>query len=154
MRATLKRGVRKRDMSSMDPEEDLAYRKALLKYSASFMSNAKWLSLFQAVIRANVEIQRAEWRFLDSSHSVWVSFPSEGDLLPTRFADGKFQPFEYRWLESVYIPNSYRPVRDVGYVRRQDTESVVRVLANAGQFPIEVSADGITIRAYRRDSAT
>jgi hypothetical protein len=137
----------------MNPEDDLAYRKVLSKYGASFMSNAKWLSLFKAVIRARIEIQHAEWRFLDTTHSVWVSFPTDDDLLPTRFADGKFQPFEYRWLESVYIPHSYRPVHDVGYERCQDTGAVLRVLAEAGQFPIEVSADGITIRAYRRDSA-
>ncbi len=134
----------------MTSDEDIAYRKALAKYSASFMSDAKWLKLFRAIIQAGIHVERAEWRFIDSAHSMWKSFPSETDLTPTRFADGKFQPFGYRWLESVYVPRTFRPVADVGFERQQDTAAIVAALALAGQFNIEENADGITIHAYRR----
>ncbi len=130
--------------------EDIEYRKALTKYEASFMSDAKWLKLFRAIIQAGIHIERAEWRFIDTAHSMWKSFPAEKDLLPTRFADGKFQPFEYRWLESVYIPGRFRPIADVGFERQQDTEAIIAALASVGQFNIEENADGITIHAYRR----
>jgi len=80
----------------MSEKEDLAYRKAMAKYSAALMSNAKWLSFFRALIHAGVTVERAEWRFIDSSHAIWMSFPAEHNLMPTRFADGKFQPVEYR----------------------------------------------------------
>jgi hypothetical protein len=132
--------------------EDLEYSKALAKYSASFMNNAKWLSFFRAIIQAGIKVERAEWRFIDSTHSIWESFPDERDLLPTRFADGKFQPIEYRWLESVYIPNSFRPKAGVGYELRQDTGAMVNALAKVGQFPIEESATGIALQAYRRQN--
>ena len=128
--------------------EDLTYRKAVAKYSASFMSNAKWLSFFRTLIQAGITIERAEWRFIDSSHSIWMSFPAERDLRPIRFADGKFPPFEYRWLESVFIPHSFKPTPGVGLTRAQDTAGIVAALAQAGQFPIEKSAEGLVLRAY------
>lgn len=134
-------------------DDEREYEKALSKYSASFMSNAKWLRLFNAVIQAGLNIERAEWRFIDSNHCFRQSFPTSNDLLPTRFADGAFQPIEYRWLESVFIPGSYRPTPGVGYERRQDIAAVLTALKKAGQFEVEESAGGITIHAYRRQTA-
>ena len=136
----------------MRPNDDREYQKAMSKYSASFMSDAKWLKLFRAIIQAEIQINRAEWRFIDSTHSIWESFPSSDDLMPTRFADGRFQPFEYRWLESVFIPCSYKPIPGVGYERQQNTAAVLAALAAVGQFPIEESTIGITINAYRRQT--
>jgi hypothetical protein len=137
----------------MSHDEDLKYSKALAKYSASLMSDAKWLSFFRAITHAGITVERAEWRFIDSTHSIWQSFPSENDLLPTRFADGKFQPFEYRWLESIYVPSSFKSTVGVGYERHQDTGAIVDTLAKVGQFPIEESAGGITLQAYHRQNA-
>lgn len=132
----------------MPEDEELTYRKAVAKYSASFMSNAKWLSFFRALIQAGIAIERAQWRFIDSSHAIWMSFPAEHDLMPTRFADGKFQPFEYRWLESIFIPHRFKPVPNAAFEREQDTAAMLEALAQAGQFPIEASADGLVLRAY------
>jgi len=137
----------------MMSDQDLKYRKSLAKYSASFMSNAKWLSFFRSIIQAGIIIERAEWRFIDSTESMWKPLPSEHDLLPTGFADGKFQPFDFRWIESIYIPASFKPIEGVGYERHQDTEAVIGALAEAGQFQVEVSANGVKLHAYRRQSA-
>ena len=128
--------------------EDIEYRKAASKYGVSHMSNAKWLKFFRAVISVGVTLDRVRWKFIDTEHFVELSFPGEQDLEPTRFADGKFQPFEYRWLESVFIPHAFKPRAGVGYVQKQDTAAVVAVLEKTGQFPIEVSPEGITIRGY------
>jgi hypothetical protein len=125
----------------------------MANYDASFMSNAKWLRLFRAVMQAGVSIERAEWRFIGSAHSIWQSFPSEHDLMPTRFADGKFHPFEYRWLESVFIPSRFRPTVGVGYEREQNTNAIVAALEIAGQFSIENSEKGVTIHGYHRRPA-
>lgn len=130
--------------------EDIEYQKALAKYEASYMSDAKWLKLFRAIIHAGIHIEHAHWKFIDSTHAYWKSFPAEKDLTPTRFADGKFQPFEYRWIESVFVPHRFRPIADVGFERHQDTEAMVTALELAGQFNIEETADGITIHAYKR----
>jgi hypothetical protein len=142
--------VTARGERNVSRDEDVEYRKAASRYGASFMSNAKWLKLFRAVIDAGIAVERAQWRFIDSEHSIQVSFPEERDLGPTRFADGKFQPFEYRWIESVYVPNVFRPTPSVGYEKRQDTGALVAALEKVGRFPVEVSPDGITIVGYRR----
>lgn len=131
---------------------DIEYRKALAKYSASFMSNAKWLRLFRALINSGLVIEKACWKFIDSEHSEWKSFPEERDLMPTRFADGKFQPFEYKWIESVFVPARYRPIQNVGYEKTQDVSALVAVLAAEGQLPIVQSEEGLTIHAYQRRS--
>lgn len=133
----------------MNQSEDAAYRKAASKYSVSYMSNAKWLKLFRTVISAGVPLEQARWKFIDTEHFVEVSFPTERDLEPTGFADGKFQPFEYRWLESVFIPHAFKPKVGVGYEKKQDTVAVVAALEKAGQFPVEVSPEGVTICGYR-----
>ncbi|HET7126521.1 MAG TPA: hypothetical protein VFI26_05455, partial [Lysobacter sp.] len=84
-------------MSDIAPaSNDHEYARASAKYSASFMSNAKWLKLFQAIISSGVKIERAEWRYIDSAAVDHNALPEDCDLLPTRFADGRFQPFEYK----------------------------------------------------------
>jgi hypothetical protein len=129
--------------------EDAEYQKASSKYSASYMSNAKWLKLFRAVISAGVKLECVRWKFIDTEHSVEASFPEERDLEPTGFADGKFQPIEYRWLESVFIPHVFKSKAGVGYEKMQDTAAVLAALEKAGHFPVEVSQEGITILGYR-----
>lgn len=113
------------------------------------MNIAKWLKQFLAVISAGISLERAQWKFIDMAHFVEVAFPVELDLEPTRFTDGKFQPFEYRWLEFVFIPHSFKPKVDVGNEKKQDTVSVLAALEKAGQFPVEFSSEGVTIRGYR-----
>jgi hypothetical protein len=113
------------------------------------MSNSKWLALFRAIIKAGITIERAEWKFIDSAHSIWQSFPSEHDLLPTGFADGKFQRFEYRWLESVHIQSSFKPKKGVGYEWHQDIGAIVNILAKVGQFPVEESSGVRRSRNWR-----
>ena len=116
----------------MQPNEDRSYLRVRSRYGASFMSNTKWLRLFNAIIAAGLVIERAEWKVIGIDHSFRESFPGSDDLLPTKFSDGRFQLLEYRWLESVFIPKSYQPIADVGCKRRQDTVSLLAVLANAG----------------------
>jgi hypothetical protein len=134
----------------MQLNEDIGYQKAVAKYSASFMSDAKWLKLFRTIIASGVSIEHAVWFVIDSPHSFTTSFPSEHDLLPSRFKDGKFQPFEYRWIESVYIPNRFKPIIGVGYEREQHTSAIITALDAVGQFPIEEMDDGVRIYAYRK----
>jgi len=137
------------DFMDMAAIEDRRYKNAIAKFSASFMSDAKWLRFFHEVIRSGVPIEQAAWQYLGATSPIWQSFPQVNDLMPTRFADGKFQPWEYRWLESVFIPAAFKPTPGVGYERKQDVEAVAAKLGAAGQFPIEVSAAGLTLRAYQ-----
>ena len=143
--------VGRRDGMRVDEtDEDRSYRTAAAKYRASHMSNSKWLRFFRAVIDAEVDLPRVRWSFIDSDHSIWVRFPSARDLLPNRFADGRFQPFEYRWIETVFIPHAYRPEPSVGFERAQDTAAVQRAVSAAGQFPLYKSEEGVELIAYAR----
>jgi hypothetical protein len=138
-------------MSQSDAQsEDEKYRKALSNYSASFMSDSKWLRLFRAINAAGISLPKVQWSYIDSDHSDWISFPEEHDLSAHRFADGKFQPFEYRWIESIFIPRRYQEIADVGYEEEQDADSVIEALSAAGQFEIAQSEDGITIYGYKK----
>jgi hypothetical protein len=132
----------------VNKSEEIEYQKAATKYSASFMNDAKWLKLFRTVISAGIPLERVQWKFIDTEHFIEASFPDEWDLLATGFADGKFQPFEYRWLEFVFIPNAFKPTAGVGYEKKQNTAAVVAALEQVAQFPIEVSPEGVTIRGY------
>ena len=130
--------------------EDEEYRKVLSRYTTSYMSDSKWLRLFRAVNSAGISLPKVKWSYIGYDHSEWISFPEEHDLSAHRFADGRFQPFEYRWIESIFIPRRYRPVADVGYEEEQDTDGVVEALSAAGQFEISQSEDGITIYGYKK----
>ena len=125
------------------------YRRKVARYSGSFMSDAKWVRLFTAAARSGIAIARAKWAFIGTDHVMWEALPEESDLLPHRFLDGRFQPFEYRWIESIFVPWEYRPDPSVGYTRKQDVGALRRALEAVGQFQLEEDDEGLTIVAYR-----
>ncbi|HBF28767.1 hypothetical protein [Rhizobium sp.] len=137
----------------MHTSKDIAYQKALDNYDASFMNNTKWLRLFCTVINAGIPIKQASWKLIDLPRAMLMPFPDFHELLPTRFSDGRFQPFEYKWIESIFVPHRYRPIANVGYEKIQDTTALWVALTSAQeQFPVEQSDTGITIRGYHRKS--
>ena len=80
------------------------YDKFAKRFSASYMSNAKWRKLFLAWVQSQVDVQHAEWSYIDSSNVSVIPLPRERDILETHFADGRFQPTEYKWTRSIRIP--------------------------------------------------
>lgn len=130
--------------------QDDQYLKAVSAYSVSLMSDTKWRKLFRLLSRAQVKVERATWHFIDLPHPMTQGLPREDELAETRFRDGRFQPFEYKWIRSIEIPREYRPIANVGYAKQQPIDKLVEVLEAAGQFPIEETPDGIAIIAYRK----
>ena len=128
---------------------DRAYERASRRYSASFMSNAKWLRLFRAAAKSPAASALARWELISESDHFWQPLPYESELLPSRFQDGRFQPFEYKWIRSVFVPREYRPVARVGFVRQQPVEALRQAIEAVGQFQLEETPDGLTIVAYR-----
>jgi hypothetical protein len=128
---------------------DDEYRKVAARFSVSYMSDAKWVKLFTAVARSGITIERARWTMLENDHTFSQGMPQEYDLRPSRFEDGKFQPFSYKWIRSIFIPREYRPYPDVGYTVRQDVAGVRAAIERVGQFQLEESEDGLSILAYR-----
>ncbi|MGY8872259.1 MAG: hypothetical protein ACKVJE_17620 [Pseudomonadales bacterium] len=129
---------------------DLEYKKASQKYSVSHMNNSKWLKLFSAWADSDVEIDVSHWKFIESEHEEVHCLPKAHDLLQNRFADGRFQPFEYKWILSIFIPRTYKPVSNVGFKREQDIEKLKSIANSLGQFPIFDVDSGIEIRGYEQ----
>jgi hypothetical protein len=125
------------------------YRKATARYSVSSMSNAKWVKLLTAVARSGIGIVRSQWKYIDDGRCVWNAMPSEDDLLPNRFADGRFQPLEYKWIEWVFVPHEFATVEGAGHRTKQDTHGLLRVIREVGQFDFEESPEGVRLYAYR-----
>jgi hypothetical protein len=124
------------------------YSKYSKNFSVSYMNNAKWRKLFGALASANVGVRKAEWSFIDSDHTMKLPLPSENDLLEKRFADGRFQPFEYKWILCIKIPQQYRFKDKVGYYVKQDVELIKNIASELGEMPIFETEDGIEIRGY------
>ena len=119
-------------------------------YDAAYMSNSKWQKLFRALIANGIEVERAEWWLSGEIQPFLHRFPAESDIGEAGFLDGKFPPVEYRLIEKVVIPHSFRPELQRDYTTQQVTSQIVYVLEGAGKFPIEVSADGLSIVANSR----
>jgi hypothetical protein len=124
------------------------YDKYASRFSVSHMNNAKWRKLFLAWARSGIEISHAEWSYIDSENIDILPLPQEYDVLEERFADGRFQPFEYKWIRKIKIPHQYRPKLEIGYEKKQDTATLKRIASDLGQFPIFNMADGIEVRGY------
>ncbi len=129
---------------------DLEYKKASQKYSVSHMSNSKWLKLFSAWAESGIDIEVSRWKFIDSEHEEDHCLPKSYDLLQNRFADGRFQPFEYKWILSISIPRTYKPISTVGFEREQDVEKLKSIAKTLGEFPIFDTQNGIEIRGYEQ----
>jgi len=114
------------------------------------MSNSKWYKLFVTWDKSGIEIEFSEWSFIGSDHKEVHRLPYENELYDERFSDGYFQPFEYKWIESIYIPNTYRPISGVGFERKQDIEGLIRSASTVGKFPIFRTSGGIEIRGYEK----
>ncbi|MEM9760817.1 MAG: hypothetical protein AAF933_16375 [Pseudomonadota bacterium] len=130
---------------------DRAYARAARRFSMSFMSDAKWRKLFAALIAARCELECAEWWWINSPTPCVKRFPREHEVLEKRFADGYFQPTEYRWIERIRIPRFWRPYKGVGLERQQDLEAVSAVMTAAGAFQLEWETGGaaLTLYAYK-----
>jgi hypothetical protein len=114
------------------------------------MNNSKWLKLFSAWAESDVEIDMSLWRFIDSEYEEIHSLPRKDDLMQNRFVDGRFQPFEYKWILSISIPRIYKPIANVGYEREQNIGLLKSIASAIGQFPIFDTENGIEVRGYER----
>ncbi len=124
------------------------YLKYSKRFSVSYMNNTKRRKLFVALADANINVQQAEWSFIDTDHTITLPLPGRCDLLETRFADGRFQPFEYKWIHRIRISKQFRLKDKIGYYIEQDLDAIKSIASNLGQMPVFETNEGIGIRGY------
>lgn len=130
------------------PKDD-AYAKAVAVYGVSYMSDAKWVRLFNAIIDAEIDLPFVRISYIDWDRTTWKRFPRRSDVLPERFADGAtYEPFEYKWIESIFIPREFTYGETDRRVRSQDVAAVEAALHRVGRFCLELDEQGLTIWAY------
>jgi hypothetical protein len=107
------------------------------------MSNAKWRKLFVALERAGIAIPVSRWKYVgDPQWREVRHLPVESDLESEGLRDGRFPPVRFRDIEEIQIPRG--DVTD----SQARFELIAKVLAAAGQFPVTVGQDCLSIRAY------
>lgn len=124
--------------------------KQIERFQTRLMSNARWRDFFPAVAGADPGSSYSGWKLVAEEHTWAHRMPRGLDLRGTHFADGHFQPFEYRYVEWIFIPRRYKPYPGVGLAREQDVDGLVEALERTGKrFPFEVDARGFTIFGYK-----
>jgi hypothetical protein len=124
--------------------------KRIRGFQHAFMSNTKWRTLFREIIASNINIEYAIWKIADAEEVMIKRMPYEVDLHTTRFQDGLFQPFEYKYIEYIRIPREYKPYQQVGLVKYQAINELHAYLSQTGrQYPLFLQSDSLTIQAYK-----
>ena len=117
------------------------------------MSNAKWRKFVGSVENCGVEIVESHWKWVgDDRVQIHRRFPRVSDLNEVGFADGRYYPAEFKYIESVLFPrfratagpDSRRPLPQVA----QPLHIIESALASCGRLPVFESENGLSIVAY------
>lgn len=130
-------------------------RVARARFSHALMSDTKWRKIFAAVNEAGLSPQWIAAKFIESEHIGLLRWSGIGTMgAPHAWID-TFErgPIELRSIEWILVPSVYSeergspgvPPREV----RQDFEAIRLLLESLGQFPLEVSAEGLRIIGYK-----
>ncbi|AMV40599.1 hypothetical protein [Planctomyces sp. SH-PL62] len=134
----------------MIPSRRDAYRRLAWDAKASCMSDARWRKVLGAIADAELGLCHASWKFLDSDQLHDWGVPDRNHILPSRLADGRFQPEEYRWIEWIHFPRSWHPDPASAFAYEQDLEGLKRVLDSVGKLQVREDERGLTLFGYVR----
>lgn len=127
---------------------DQRHEELAAKYQYSFMSDTKWRRAFTAIAGSGVKIERAIWRFIDGEAPWETGLPSVEELDERRLRDGRFQPVEYRWIESIFIPRTFRRRKEIVLDIEQPVDAVIDALRREGDFFLQIRDEGVTVVGY------
>lgn len=122
------------------------------KFSASFMSNAKWRKLFSSL--DHLKLKQAYWKFVGRDEEFRDIFLEEEDLMERFVGDCGLAggPFSYRRIEWVEIPSvgknpAYENIPHMNF--SQDIEEVKNILNSIGELEYELAERGIKIFGHK-----
>ncbi|WP_033298911.1 hypothetical protein [Psychromonas ossibalaenae] len=136
----------------MDAHKDKALRG---KYSLALMSNHKWRKLFLVMAEYGSDFSGIEYHFTDTDNIFYGHAPSVQQVWESAIDDpvqGAGGPVEYKYIESILIPNVYlyRAYKNAPLTERPlNVKAFIDALEQVGSFPITEMEKGIVIHGYK-----
>lgn len=118
------------------------------RFQHSWMSNAKWRKVLSSIAATHSNVTQCEFKCIDSDYITKVRTPQGRDVEQVRFADGAFQPFEYRWLEWFRFPRCVKPHPGVGYVVEQEVERLKTEIEAAAEAMLTLDDEYLWLFGY------
>ncbi|MDH3739210.1 MAG: hypothetical protein OER92_08440 [Alphaproteobacteria bacterium] len=124
-------------------------------FSTALMSDTKWRKLITALDKADIRLEQAVVKFVDTNDIHSVRMPKISALHPPKpFIDTiEFGPLELRAIEWFEIPavavwprsNNLPPRRS-----EQDIDAARAIVEGLGKYPVEQTSTGLRIIGYIR----
>jgi len=122
------------------------------RFTASFMSNAKWRKLFIAIDRPELNLNQAVWKFIDSDIEIRGSLTKSDELMEEYVGDYGLGPFAYKHIEWLELPRKGIPhgFEKIPFKHwEQDIEGAITILKSIGQFELENTDAGVKIYGFK-----
>lgn len=129
--------------------------KELSRFSASFMSNAKWRKLFSVINNGSLPISWCTWRMVGDKHPVEGKLPVLTRLSDSHVGDcGALNgPFPFKAIEWLLLPHKfgYRSYDNapMKYIT-QDLKEIAQTIDSIGKCEYELTQDGLKIYGYKK----
>jgi hypothetical protein len=123
-----------------------------IRFTASFMSNAKWRKFFIVIDKPELNLKQAIWKFIDSEHEIRGWLPKSDELMERYVGDYGLGPFAYKHIEWLEIPETGIPL---GFEKvpfkywHQNINEVISTLNSVGQFEIQRTERGVRIYGFK-----
>ena len=121
------------------------------RFTAYFMSNAKWRKLFTILHKPELGIEQLLWKYVDDE--LVTRHPLPYFTFRRQLFSGPGGEDYLKRIEWVEIPRLHIPPRwkQIPFKHRpQDVERAVKLLNMAGKFELERTNEGVRIYGYRK----
>lgn len=116
------------------------------------MSDTKWRKLIDALDQPGLDLGHCVIKFVGDPELRATYRPGRASLYPgSGWIDASLGPIRLRTLEWLMFPRrfEYRASRTTpAKTFEQDVDQAARVLASLGEYPVEVSDEGLLVRGY------
>lgn len=122
------------------------------KFTASYMSDAKWRKLFTELDVPDLMLNQCYWKFVDCEHEILGWFTKSEELMDKFVGDYGSGPFAYKRIEWVEIPTVGKPY---GYENvpfkhwQQNVTEAAEILNRTGKFEFDMTERGLRIYGFK-----